>query len=76
MGSTVRFKPTMKSKPMIEVDNIKRRIRMKDTVHDHNFFILWLLDDYRQSPPTDCSTTTVETFQRRAVSYLDLDKLI
>jgi len=66
----------MKSKPMIEVDNIKRRIRMKDTVHDHNFFILWLLDVYKQSPPTDCSTTTVETFQRRAVSYLDLDKLI
>jgi hypothetical protein len=76
MGSTVGLRRTMKSKSLIELDTIKRRLRMKDTVHDHNFFILWLLDVYRQSPPNSCSTDTIKTFQRRAVSYLDLDKLL
>ena len=63
----------MRQKP---IDLGIRKMRMEDTVKDHKYFIPWLLDIYKQSPPTDCSTTTIETFQRRASSYLDLDKLL
>jgi hypothetical protein len=52
-----------------------RKMRIEDTVKDHKYFIPWLVDVYKQSPPTSCSTDTIKTFQRRAVSYLDLDKL-
>jgi hypothetical protein len=61
---------------MIDIDKIKLKLRMKDTVKDHKYFILWLLDVYKQSPPNSCSTDTIKTFQRRASSYLDLDKLL
>jgi len=63
----------MRQKP---IDLGIRKRRIKDSVDDHKYFILWLLDVYKQSPPTSCSTDTIKTFQRRAVSYLDLDKLL
>ena len=63
----------MRQKP---IDTSIRKMRVRHTVEDHNYFILWLLDVYKQSPPTSCSTDTIKTFQRRATSYLDLDKLL
>ena len=66
----------MRRTSMIDIDKIKLKLRMKDTVGDHKYFILWLLDVYKQSPPNSCSTDTIKTFQRRATSYLDLDKLL
>ena len=61
---------------MIEVDKLKHRNSIRGMVNDHKYFILWLLDVYKQSPPTSCSTDTIKTFQRRASTYLDLDKLL
>jgi hypothetical protein len=57
------------------IDTSIRKMRMEDTVKDHKYFIPWLSDVYKQSPPTSCSTDTIKTFQRRASAYLDLDKL-
>jgi hypothetical protein len=61
---------------MSKVNKLIRKMRMEDTVKDHKYFIPWLLDVYKQSPPTSCSTNIIETFQRRASSYLDLNKLL
>jgi hypothetical protein len=59
-----------------DLEKIKRTNRMRETVNDHKFFISFLLDVYKQSPPTDCSIDTIKTFQRRAELYLDLDHVL
>ena len=61
---------------MSKVNKLIRKIRMENTVKDHKYFILWLVDVYKQSPPNSCSTDIIQTFQRRASSYLDLDKIL